>query len=85
MIYYLILVNSIAFFYCYLDKRKAIQRNRRIKEKVLFQLIIIGGGLGFLIAMYTFHHKTKHLKFVIITPLFTIIWMIILLIERGII
>lgn len=60
---YLLIVNVIAFILYGTDKYKAKHHYWRISEKTLFALTIAGGGVGALIAMYVFRHKTK-------TPLF---------------
>lgn len=76
-IYYLILINIIAFITVYIDKQKAINHQWRIKESTLFLLSILGGSLGTLLGMYTFHHKTKHTKFTLGIPLIIIIQILI--------
>lgn len=60
-----------------IDKWKAQRKRWRISEKMLFLLAIIGGSLGALAGMYTFHHKTLHKKFVIGVPLILVIQVII--------
>lgn len=37
--------------------------NRRVPEITLLGIAIIGGGIGVLLGMSMFHHKTLHLKF----------------------
>lgn len=69
LIYYLISINIIAFMTIYIDKEKAIKHKWRIKESNLFLLAIIGGSLGTYLGMYSFHHKTKHKKFILGIPL----------------
>lgn len=53
----------------YVDKKRAIQRKWRISENTLILISILGGSIGALIGMYTFRHKTKHLKFKLGIPL----------------
>ena len=77
LFYYLILVNIIAFITIYIDKKKAIKHKWRIKESTLFLLSIIGGSIGTLLGMYTFRHKTQHLKFTLGIPLIIIIQILI--------
>ena len=77
LFYYLVLVNIIAFITIYIDKKKAIKHKWRIKESTLFLLSIIGGSIGTLLGMYTFRHKTKHLKFTLGIPLIIIIQILI--------
>lgn len=72
-IIYLIIINIITFAAMWLDKRKAKKNKRRIPEKTLFILVMLGGGIGGIAGMYTFRHKTKKTRFVIGFPLILII------------
>ena len=47
-----------------IDKKKAKNHEWRISEAVLFFFAIIGGSLGSILGMKTFHHKTKHKAFI---------------------
>lgn len=60
---YFIVINSIAFFSMYIDKKRAIRNEWRIKEATLMSIAVIGGSIGSMIGMYFFRHKTKHIKF----------------------
>ena len=77
MIYFLI-INIITSIIYGIDKEKSKKNKYRISEKTLITLAIIGGPLGALLGMYTFHHKTKKTKFIILIPLITIIWIYII-------
>lgn len=61
---YLALVNLIAFTVYGADKRRARKDRRRVPEKTLFLLAIIGGSLGAFLGMRLFRHKTRHWYFV---------------------
>ena len=61
---YLALVNLIAFTVYGADKRRAKRDRRRVPEKTLFLLAIIGGSLGAFLGMRLFRHKTRHWYFV---------------------
>lgn len=73
LIYYLIFINIISFLSMFVDKKKAIKRKWRIKESTLFLLSFIGGSLGVLLGIYSFRHKTKHIKFTLGIPLILIV------------
>ena len=47
------------------DKRLAGRGARRVPERRLFGFALCGGGLGGLLGMYVFRHKTKHWYFVV--------------------
>ena len=69
LICYLLIINAFAFLLMLIDKRKAQKNKWRIPEKTLFASAILGGSLGAMAGMYTFRHKTQHLRFVIGIPL----------------
>ncbi|PIZ95802.1 MAG: DUF1294 domain-containing protein [Candidatus Magasanikbacteria bacterium CG_4_10_14_0_2_um_filter_33_14] len=63
IIIYFILINLITFITFGIDKGKAINNNRRVSEKTLWIMSLIGGSLGALLGMKMFRHKTKKLSF----------------------
>ncbi len=71
---YLALVNIVAFHFYRIDKQRARKGQWRIREDQLIMLAMIGGGIGALLAMRLFHHKTRHVKFTVLVPLFTLAW-----------
>ena len=73
------LVNLCMFYMMYRDKRLAKNHRWRISEKALIMGAIAFGGLGMLVGMKVFHHKTNHTKFKLIAPLTTVIQIGILL------
>lgn len=68
VIIYLIAINIIGFLAMGIDKHQAQMANRRIPENTLLGFTILGGGVGTILGMYVFHHKTKKLKFKIGMP-----------------
>lgn len=68
IIIYLIAINVIGFLAIGIDKRKAQKGAWRIKESTLFLITVLGGGLGTILGMYTFRHKTQKLAFTIGMP-----------------
>lgn len=78
---YTVIMNLIAFFMMLADKRIAIANGRarskkknrtRIPEVMLLMCAVMLGSVGELMGMLLFHHKTKHVKFVIGVPVCTI-------------
>ena len=65
---YLLLINAAAFVLMLADKIKAKKNRWRIPERTLIGSAILGGSIGALAGMYTFRHKTKHLKFTLGIP-----------------
>jgi uncharacterized membrane protein YsdA (DUF1294 family) len=65
---YLGIINFIGFLIMGIDKWKAKRKAWRIPEKTFFMVSLLGGGLGCWGGMYTFRHKTKHLKFTLGVP-----------------
>lgn len=68
LILYLLLINAAAFFLMLADKRKAQKNLWRIPETTLMMSAALGGSIGALAGMYTFRHKTMHLKFTLGIP-----------------
>ena len=68
-----------------IDKKKAINSKWRIPEKTIFIVTILGGGIGTIIGLYKFRHKTKKLKFTIGLPVITLseIVLIIWIVSRN--
>ena len=65
---YLLIVNAIGFVLMLGDKRMAQKKLWRIPEATLMPVAAIGGSIGSLIGMYTFRHKTRHVKFTLGIP-----------------
>lgn len=65
---YLLTLNALGFILMLVDKQKAKKNRWRIPEATLIGVAVIGGSLGSLLGMYTFRHKTRHLKFTLGIP-----------------
>lgn len=66
---YLILINAAGFLLMRSDKQKARKKKWRIPEATLMTVAALGGSVGSLLGMYTFRHKTRHIKFTLGIPL----------------
>ena len=75
---YLLLINIIAFITYGVDKKKAVSNKWRIQEKTLIGLSVLGGGIGSLLGMMVWHHKTRKPVFMILVPLFMVVWVILI-------
>ena len=70
---YLLIINLVALYLYWNDKRRAKKGRWRIPENTLLLIAFIGGSIGALLGMKVFRHKTKHWKFKILVPLFLIL------------
>lgn len=78
IINYIIFINIILFILMGVDKRKAKLNKWRISEKSLFLFSLLGGSIGGILGIYTFKHKTRHLKFTFGFPIILILQLIII-------
>ena len=62
-------MNGFTFCLYGVDKRRAKRGAWRIPEKTLLLCTWLLGGVGALIGMRVFHHKTKHRVFTISAPI----------------
>ena len=74
LLLYLILINLLGFILYGVDKAKSKGKSRRISERTLLWVARLGGGLGCWLGIMLFRHKTKHTRFMILVPLWTVLW-----------
>ena len=72
---YLLIVNAVSFLLMIADKQKDKKKLWRIQESTILLSAAIGGSIGSLAGMYTFRHKTKHLKFTLGVPVILVLQM----------
>lgn len=82
---YIILINVFTFFVYGYDKHLAKRGARRVPEKHLIGLALIGGSVGAWLGMTTFRHKTQHPKFTIGVPLILLaqVVLVVVLLFKG--
>lgn len=85
LIIYLIIINLAGYITMAADKKRAKDKSWRIPESVLLTIAFIGGSLGSVAGLLICHHKTRHLKFTILLPLFLALHIFIALVISGII
>lgn len=74
----LVILNAVAFFLMGYDKRCAKKGKWRVSEKSLFIAAGCFGGLGGVLGMRVFRHKTQHWYFRIFFPVMLAIQIVIL-------
>ena len=74
LFYYFGGVNLLLFILMGMDKRTARRKKWRIPERRLLTLGIIGGGIGGILGMIVFHHKTHRIYFTICYVVNIICW-----------
>ena len=68
-----VVMNIVAFVLMGHDKKCARQGKWRVPEKTLFLVTACVGGLGGVLGMKVFHHKTQHWYFRVFFP---VLWII---------
>lgn len=72
------IMNIISFALMGHDKRCARQGKWRVSEKTLFFVTACFGGLGGVLGMKVFHHKTQHWYFRVFFPVLLIVQIVLL-------
>ena len=83
MLYWILIINAVAFVTAGIDKYLAKKNKRRISESTLFTLALIGGAVGEYVSMKLFRHKTLHKRFMIGLPVIIAVQLILLYLYRG--
>ena len=77
IIIYLLIINLVSFLSMGIDKWKAKRGAWRIPEQTLISMVLLGGGIGGILGMYAFRHKTKKPRFYVGFPIILILEIII--------
>ena len=75
---YLLAVNLYAVILTVADKIKAKRGVWRVPEKTLLLFGALGGALGEWVTMLLIRHKTRHMKFMILLPVFILVHLALL-------
>lgn len=65
MFYAIAIISIITLIIFGIDKRKAVNHQRRIPESTLLSLTFLGGTVGALLAMLIFRHKILKTSFLL--------------------
>ena len=76
----LIVMNIASYALMGYDKQCARKRKRRVPERRLFLVTACFGGLGGVLGMTMFHHKTRHWYFKVFFPMLLVIQIALLVI-----
>ena len=71
-------LSVLGFFLMGYDKLQAKRGRRRVPEKSLFSVALLGGAAGAVLGMYLFHHKTRHWYFRFGFPLLLLVQLLLL-------
>ena len=83
MLYWILIINAVAFVTAGIDKYLAKKNRRRISESTLFTFALAGGAVGEYVSMKLLHHKTLHKRFMIGLPVIIAVQLILLYLYRG--
>ena len=78
MIIVLAVMNILSFTLMAMDKKAARKGKWRVPERTLFLFTALFGGLGGVLGMQVFRHKTKHWYFKLGFPLLLIVQIVVL-------
>ena len=76
---YFAVISLLAVFLTVRDKKAAQRNARRVKERTLLAVAVLGGSAAMLLTMLIIRHKTRHTRFMLGIPLIIILQSIILM------
>ena len=82
---YILIINVITFFMMWFDKHEAKIGDWRVPERILFLLVLLGGGIGGIAGMYVFRHKTRKWYFKIGFPAILIMQIVFMIYVRKLV
>jgi uncharacterized membrane protein YsdA (DUF1294 family) len=80
---YLACINGLSALIFSIDKNAAIRGRRRIPERTLHLLEILGGVFVNLVFMYTLHHKNRKFSYWVWTWVIGIGWLILIALYQN--
>lgn len=79
---WLLIMSAALFIVMGADKFFARHDMRRVPEKRLFLLALLGGAPGGFLGMYAFRHKTRHRQFAVGFPALAVLQLAVYLLFR---
>lgn len=83
MLYYLGIINLFSGFIFAFDKHAAVKGRRRIPERTLHLLEVLGGVPTNLLLMYTLRHKNRKFSYWVWTWLAMIGWVTLIILNQN--
>ena len=83
IVFFLLIINLLAFLLYGIDKWKAKRARWRIPESVLLGMAAVGGSIGAWLGMRVWHHKTQHKKFrygvpaILVAQIVLLVWAVV--------
>jgi uncharacterized membrane protein YsdA (DUF1294 family) len=77
LFHYLLLINILTLLIFAMDKQWSINKQRRVPEKTLWLLSLIGGSVGGIVAMEICRHKRQKIGFVVVMYLILVVQLIV--------
>jgi uncharacterized membrane protein YsdA (DUF1294 family) len=78
LLIWLLVINVVTAIAYAWDKTQARRGGRRIPERRLFLLNVLGGFGGAWLVFFGMHHKTQHRSFWVVQSVATIAWVLVL-------
>ncbi|MCL2137828.1 MAG: DUF1294 domain-containing protein [Coriobacteriia bacterium] len=76
---YLLLANLVAMLVTVVDKRAAESGSRRVSERALLLVSLLGGSPAMYITMRLIRHKTRHALFMVGIPVIIVLQVVVAL------
>lgn len=73
----LIALNAGTYLAMLVDKVQASQQGRRLSERSLYIMTVLGGAGGMLLAMYSLRHKTRKTSFQMVVALLILLQLLL--------
>lgn len=70
---FIVVMNIVGFFLIKVDKKRLQNKEPRIKEVLLFVIAGLSGGVGELLSMLIFRHKTYKWYFKLFMPIIAVL------------
>ena len=76
LLFYLLIINFVSIIVFIVDKNNSINNRRRVPEKTLHLLELLGGVFGILLFSKIIRHKSSKKSYYIITYIILIFWLV---------